>query len=185
MNTEKYCGKLVRLAVIDIEKDTELMAHWNQNSEYQQLLDWGPSNLFSPKQIKEWMEKNYSNLYYFSIRTLDEDQVVGMVDLSGINWTAGDVWLGIGIGESAYWGKGYGTEAARLVLRFAFEELNMQRVSLNVFEYNERAIRSYQKIGFKEEGRMRQVLNRFDRRWDMIYMGILRSEWEENQPAQE
>lgn len=181
MNTTPFIGKFVRLAMIDLEHDTALMARWNQNSEFQQLSDWGPSNLYSPKQYKAWMEKHIGELYVFSIRTLDDDKVIGMLDLSGINWTARDAWLSVGIGEPEYWGKGYGTDAVNLLLRFAFEQLNLERVSLTVFEYNERAIRSYEKLGFKLEGRQRQLLNRFDRRWDMLYMGVLREEWEECQ----
>lgn len=65
----------------------------------------------------------------------------------------------------------------RLALRFAFMELNLHRVTLDVFEYNPRAIRSYEKAGFREEGRRRQLLLRNGRRWDEIEMGILREEW--------
>jgi RimJ/RimL family protein N-acetyltransferase len=86
-------------------------------------------------------------------------------------------FVGIGIGERAYWGKGYGTDAMKVALRFAFTEINLERVTLNVFEYNPRAIRSYEKAGFKHEGRMRGALLKDGRRWDMIYMGILREEW--------
>ncbi len=86
--------------------------------------------------------------------------------------------MGIGLGERKYWSKGYGTDAMRIILRYAFTELNLHRVSLDTFEYNPRAIRSYEKAGFKIEGRVRQLLNREGRRWDVIYMGILREEWE-------
>jgi RimJ/RimL family protein N-acetyltransferase len=183
MTTEltAYRGKLVRLTAIDLEADPALMARWNQNSEYQHLLDWGPIRLSTPKQIREWIEKEYGNLYFFSVHTLDDDKTIGMLDLSGINWTAGDAWLGVGIGEPDYWGKGYGSEAVNLLLRFGFEDLNLRRVSLTVFEYNQRAYKSYKKLGFQVEGCARQALNRFERRWDMIYMGILRDEWEAQQ----
>ncbi len=107
--------------------------------------------------------------------------MIGFLNLSGFNWTAREAWLGVGIGEREYWGKGYGTDAVNILLRFAFQELNLNRVSLDVFEYNERAVRSYEKLGFQHEGRLRQLLNRFDRRWDLIYMGILRQEWEQKQ----
>jgi RimJ/RimL family protein N-acetyltransferase len=82
------------------------------------------------------------------------------------------------VGEREYWGRGYGTEAMRLVLQFAFQELNLHRVSLGVFAYNERAIRSYEKAGFRIEGRLRQGIHRVNQRWDEVVMGILRSEWE-------
>jgi len=67
----------------------------------------------------------------------------------------------------------------RVILRYAFTEVNLKRVTLNVFEFNPRAIRSYEKAGFRHEGRMRQVLNKEGRRWDMPFMGILREEWME------
>ena len=69
-------------------------------------------------------------------------------------------------------------ERVRL-LRFAFTELNLRRVSLTVYEYNPRAIRSYEKAGFVVEGRVRQCLNRDGRRWDMLCMGILKEAWEQ------
>ena len=64
-----------------------------------------------------------------------------------------------------------------LLLRFAFTEVNLRRVTLAVFEYNPRAIRTYEKVGFRHEGRLRQFLNKEGRRWDMLFMGILREEW--------
>ena len=65
----------------------------------------------------------------------------------------------------------------KLVLRYAFTELNLRRVTLNVFEYNPRAIRCYEKLGFQHEGRVRKYLNREGRRWDLMYMGIMKEEW--------
>ncbi|RPJ49174.1 MAG: N-acetyltransferase, partial [Chloroflexi bacterium] len=165
----------------DLEHDSETAARWNQDSQYQQLLSSGPAQLWSPKQIKEWMEKHFDEMYGFSIRSLADDRVIGFVDLSGVDWTARNCWVGIGIGEREYWGKGYGTDSMNLILRFAFESLNLRRVSLDVFEYNERAHQSYCKCGFKEEGRMRQWMQRGGERFDLIFMGILREEWEERQ----
>jgi RimJ/RimL family protein N-acetyltransferase len=87
--------------------------------------------------------------------------------------------VGLGIGETNYWSKGYGTDAMNVLLRFAFIEINLRRVTLTVFEYNPRAIRSYEKAGFRHEGRKRQLLHREGKRWDELYMGILREEWME------
>ena len=86
--------------------------------------------------------------------------------------------MGIGIGEEELWGKGYGTDAVRLMLNYAFTELNLRRISLDLFEYNQRALRSYQKAGFVEEGRMRGIFQREGRRWDSIYVWILRDDWQ-------
>ena len=96
------------------------------------------------------------------------------------DWGSRDAFAGIGIGEREFWGKGYGSDAIQLLLRYAFTELNLQRVSLTVFEFNQRAQRSYEKVGFRLEGRQRQIMQREGRRWDILYMGILREDWMEN-----
>lgn len=176
-----FSGKLVRLAVFDPEHDAPHMARWNQDSEYQQLASSGPATLWTEKQIQEWMEKHSDDMYAFTIRSLDDDRVIGEIDLSEINWCARDACVGIGIGEREFWGKGYGTDAMNLILRYAFGSLNLNRVSLNVFEYNPRAIQCYSKAGFREEGRLRQWMRRAGERYDLIYMGILREEWEQIQ----
>jgi RimJ/RimL family protein N-acetyltransferase len=175
-------GQLVRLVAANSEKDAELLAQWSRDSEYRRLLDTDPASPHSVKQAKEeilkWMEHEQPNSFGFMIRTLADDRVIGFVGLDGIGWTHGDCFVGIGIGDPEYRGNGYGTDAMRVILRYAFTELNLHRVSLDVFEYNLRAIRSYEKAGFVVEGRARQFLNRDGRRWDLIFMGILREEWE-------
>jgi RimJ/RimL family protein N-acetyltransferase len=181
MNTTLFAGKLVRLAAFDIDHDPEILARWNQDSEYQQLLSSGPAGLWTPKQIKEWFDKENPNSYQFAIRTMEGNQLIGTVGLDGVDWVTGNTFVGIGIGERQYWGKGYGSEAMNLILRFAFAGLNLRRVSLDVFEYNRRAYLSYLKCGFKDEGRMRQWMQRGGERHDLIFMGILREEWEERQ----
>ncbi|HEY3343991.1 MAG TPA: GNAT family protein, partial [Anaerolineaceae bacterium] len=113
----------------------------------------------------------------FGLRTLTEDCLIGLILLDEIDWLNGVAWVAIGIGEREYWGKGYGADAMRLILRYAFDALHLHKVILDVFEYNQRAYRCYLKAGFIEEGRARDFLNRDGRRWDLIYMGALREEW--------
>ena len=94
-----------------------------------------------------------------------------------VNWPHGDALLGIGIGDRADWSKGYGSEALRLALRYAFTELNLHRVSLTVLEGNARAIRAYEKAGFVLEGQSREY-SRYDGQWlGEVFMGILREDW--------
>ena len=85
--------------------------------------------------------------------------------------------MGIGIGEQTCWSKGRGTDAMRIFLRYAFTELNLHRISLDVLDSNARAIRSYEKAGFVVEGHARQVVRRDGQRGGLIFMGILRDEW--------
>ena len=78
------------------------------------------------------------------------------------------------IGGKDCWGRGYGTDAIRALLRFAFREMNLNRVWLTTGENNPRALACYRKCGFREEGRLRQDRYLEGRYWDTILMGILR-----------
>lgn len=181
MNTSIFQGELVRLVAPNAETCGETFARWSRDSEFARQLDSEPARLWSLKPTKDWWEKELdsgSHKFLFLIRALADDRLIGFIELDGVRWTHGESFVSIGIGERDYRGKGYGTDAMKVILRYAFTELNLHRVSLDVFEYNPRAIRSYEKAGFVIEGRQRQFLKREGRRWDMIYMGILREEWE-------
>jgi RimJ/RimL family protein N-acetyltransferase len=179
MSLSEYSGKLIHLTPVDLEKDSESNATWQLDSEFLRLMDSIVAFPFTAKQIKEWYEKVYSDRYEFTIRKLDSQEPIGFVELGGINWSARNAWAGIGIGARENWGQGIGTEAMQLMLKFGFNELNLRRISLGVFEYNLRAIHSYEKIGFKVEGRQREIVFRDGKRRDMIVMGIFRDEWKE------
>ena len=174
-------GKFVRLSAFDPEEMSKAFPRWNRNSEYFRLLNSSGQPMQSSKAALKWMEEEVGEMspasYFFSIRTLAEDKLMGELSLDVVNWAGGDAFVGLGIGETEYWSKGYGTDIMNVLLRFAFTEINLRRVTLTVFEYNPRAIRSYEKAGFRHEGRVRKVLNKEGRRWDVFCMGILREEW--------
>jgi RimJ/RimL family protein N-acetyltransferase len=176
-------GKLFRLAAVDAEEISKFLAGANRDSELMRLLDSVPSVPHSSKKTKEWFEKHLDEmgdtLYWFTIRTLEGNCLLGDISLEVVNWQARDAFVGLGISPREIWGKGYGTEAMQLALEYAFLELNLRRVTLDVFEYNPRAIRSYEKAGFRHEGRQRGALFKEGKRWDLIHMGILRDEWME------
>lgn len=187
METDLFTGKLVRLDRLDPKPAAEAYHRWLQDSELKRLMDTGTAQLYSQNQHEKWQEKvleQPGGNFFFHVIRLSDDQIIGDVGLDGVKWAHGECFVGIAIGERVLWGQGYGTDAMRLILRYAFQELNLRRVSLDVFEYNPRAIRSYEKSGFRLEGQMRKALNRGGRRWDMIFMGILRSEWEALEAAE-
>ena len=174
-------GELVRLGALDSDELSKAFTRWDRDSEYSRLLSSGAPRLQSQKAAQKWLEHEIEeqtvNQYWFSIRALADDKLLGDIDLFVYNWAGRDAFVGLGIGEREFWGKGYGTDVMRVILRYAFTEVNLNRVTLNVFEYNPRAIRSYEKAGFSHEGRERKILNKEGRRWDMLFMGILREEW--------
>jgi len=102
---------------------------------------------------------------------------VGNCGFINIDWRNRSAELGIFIGEKSYWNQGYGTEAVQLLTRHGFETLNLNRIYLRVFENNRRAIRSYEKAGFIDEGRMRQAEFQQGGYLDLLFMSVLRSEW--------
>lgn len=89
--------------------------------------------------------------------------------------------VGIMIGEKEHWGKGFGTEALHMLVNFGFSTLDMHRMELETFDFNERACKSYIKVGFKEEGRKRQAHYIDGRHNDILVMGFLKEEWHARQ----
>jgi RimJ/RimL family protein N-acetyltransferase len=104
-------------------------------------------------------------------------RLVGSCAFSQLDADNGSVLYHITIGERDAWGRGYGTEATALMLRHAFETLGLHRVALSVFEFNERAIRAYRRVGFTTEGRAREAIRRDGRWWDELSMSILEEDW--------
>jgi len=115
----------------------------------------------------------------FVIAEVDTELYIGQIGLDLIDWKNRFARIGIVIGSSARCGMGLGTEAMKLLCRYAFLELNLNRLELEVYDFNVRAYRSYLKCGFVEEGRLRQKLYRNGQYVDIIQMGLLRSEWTE------
>ncbi|WP_173917507.1 GNAT family N-acetyltransferase [Halobacillus sp. Marseille-Q1614] len=174
-----FTGKLLKLAVPRRE-DAAIRASWEEDSEYLRNLDTDIAYPRSTDQLGE-ERKTSSNSKYFRLRTVSDDTLIGFVVIHSIEWNNRTGSLAIGIGNPLFQNKGYGSEALQLILRYAFHELNLNRVGLDVIGYNRRAICAYQKAGFIEEGCIRSAVYRDGKFSDRIYMGILRSEWEEQQ----
>ena len=112
-----------------------------------------------------------------AIHERSTDRLVGTCAFSQLDGDNGSALYHITIGEKDAWGRGYGTEATRLMLGHAFGPLRLHRIALFVFEFNERAIRTYQRCGFVIEGRARESIFRDGRWWDELAMSVLESDW--------
>lgn len=175
-----YTGALVKLTSQDPETDSKIMAVWHRDSEFFRLGYGRMAEPWNAAKLKGRLEYSSDNEPQFGIRTLADDVLIGQMGIY-LDLVHGDGHVWILIGDRNYWGKGYGTDAMRVMLRYVFEELNLHRVSLRTFGFNQRAIRSYEKLGFKHEGKSRLALDKMGQRWDEVWMGLLRNEWEKEQ----
>ena len=190
IQTQLFEGQDIRFGPIDHEKDPEVEAKWTHSSDFMRMLETTPARPMSAAMIKKQYEKlekqieEDKNLYHFMIRAKADDRLIGIAEVQRIEWTNGNGFLRLGIGAAEDRGKGYGTQALRMLLRFAFAELNLFRVSAVVPEYNEAASALVKKFGFVQEVCRRKSLERDGRRWDLYFFGLLSDEWRNQaQPA--
>ncbi|WEG12541.1 GNAT family protein [Pullulanibacillus sp. KACC 23026] len=158
------------------EEDAEVMALWSEDSEYLRNVDTDFAAPLPASVFQDSDERDLSHVS-FRIRLLEDKRLIGFGAIHSIEWGNGIGVLSIGIGQTKDRGQGYGTEALNLLLQYAFLELNLHRVGLDVISYNKSAIRLYENAGFVEEGRIREAVYRDNQRYDRIYMGLFRKEW--------
>lgn len=170
-----------RVALGPMRKDLAPLYHrWANDLRLGRDAEMGP---VIPTRLDS-LEEGFSNSSdsernaRFTIYELGEWRPIGDAGLSRIDHYNRTALFGIAIGEAEYRGRGYGTEATRLVLDYAFNALGLHSVMLGVFEWNVAAIRVYLKVGFKEIGRQRQSKYMGGRFWDAILMDCLAAEFE-------
>lgn len=170
-------GELVYLSSIKRE-DVPTFTRWFEDLDLQYLLF--PMAVFpkTEKDENEWLDGIVrNNEKEFAIYTTDGDQLIGTCGFDEPDKRNHIAELGISIGEKSYWGHGYGTDAMRVLLRFGFAEMNLHKIELQVYSFNHRAIRSYEKLGFQTEVTHRQAAYRDGQYHDILLMGLLQSEW--------
>lgn len=174
-----FRGEKVQLAAIQREYLPKYV-EWLNDWEVAQFLAPGIPYPLNIEDETEWFEerKKRKENFLFAILTLAENKLIGNCGLHNVDLKNRSAVFGILIGDKNYWDKGYGTDATRTILRYGFEQLGLNRVELWVFAFNPRAIRAYEKAGFRREGVRRQGLYRNGAFHDEIMMGILREEWE-------
>ena len=160
--------------------DVPLFGKWFSDIELLNYLWMMPVFPQTEEDELEWFERTRkSKDFLFAIRRIENNQLIGSVSLNEPEWRNRSSIFGIAIGDRDYWGKGYGTDATKIIIRYGFLELNLNRIELLVYSYNQRAIKSYEKIGFVHEGTRRQALFRDGHYHDIRIMALLREEWQE------
>jgi RimJ/RimL family protein N-acetyltransferase len=171
-------GEKIRLTAVE-NRDIATMARWWEDDAFLRNYDTLPAAPKTEDQLSRLIsdEQGSSNGYLFGIRPLDDETIIGLLELSGIQWSHGTAYIGLGLGDAAHRGRGLGEDALRVGLRFGFDELNLHRIWLTVIGYNARAIALYERLGFVREGAYREHVARDGSRYDMVVFGLLRSEW--------
>ena len=186
IQTQLFEAQDVRFGPIDFETHPDIESRWTHDPEFMRLMELKPIRPLSAAMVKkqyEAIEKEMDeqkNLFYFTIRTREDDRFIGKALIEYVDWASGNAYLRLGIGEAEFRRKGYGSQALNLLLRYAFGEMNLFRVTAVVPAYNEGAMRLFQKFGFTEEVRRRKVLHRDGEFWDAVGFGLLNAEWRES-----
>ena len=152
---------------------------WYADPEVVRLTRYQDSPM-RPEEIERFFAARAlgSDSLAMAIHRRDDDRLIGTCALSQLDADNGSALYHITIGEKDSWGRGFGTEATRLMIDHAFSGLGLHRVALTVFSFNERAIRSYRSVGFVVEGRAREAIWREGRWWDEISLSILDVDWQ-------
>lgn len=170
-------GDSVRLRAIE-RTDVPTFTRWFNDPQVRRTLLM--TDPISEDEEHRWFEKQLESpnkIFGIELPTPEGWLLVGNIGLLEINWKDRSAKTGIVIGEKDQWGKGHGRDAMRTLARYAFEELNLHRVELEVFDFNERARRCYRSCGFQHEGIRREALFRGGRYHDVVVMSLLVGEF--------
>ncbi len=159
-------------------EDYSLYARWYGDEEVWRLTSWASGPMRQAAVERLFRDRELSSVdESFAIHREGVEEPVGVIGLMNVSEVNASADLSIIVGSSEDRDQGVGTEAIRLLLGYAFEKLGLNRVGLSVFEFNEPAISTYEKIGFAHEGRLRKAIRRHDTFHDAILMSVLADEW--------
>ena len=174
---KKLIGTKCYLSPISLD-DAEQYCEWISDAEVNKFMVFSSHQIgiVRERAILEDMIKRGSQI--FAIIDKEKDELIGNCSLFDIDHLNRKAEFGIFIGNKTYWGKGYGTEATKLILDYGFNILNLNSIMLRVYSYNKRGIRSYEKSGFKIIGSHREAKIIGSKKYDEIYMDVLAGEFE-------
>ncbi|MFC7219912.1 GNAT family N-acetyltransferase [Streptomyces polyrhachis] len=169
-------GELVILRAMG-PQDAEALWRWNHDPEVMRWMDDNyPGTVESTRAFLADRPRNSYGDLLLGIESREDGTLIGLVMLHDTEPEKGIATLDIYLGEKAYWGRGYATDAVRTACRYGFEDMRLHKVTLTVVTENHAARAAYEKVGFVEEGRLRQVFRRDGDWYDMFTMGLLRDE---------
>jgi len=175
--TRTLDGERIQLRRHD-PKNYDLYAEWYGDPEVWNLTSWARSPLGRSAVKRLFKEREMSTTDdSFAIHPNGESEPVGVVSLMNLSEANLSTELSVIVGRPDNRSHGYGAEAIAMIVRYAFEDLGLNRVGLSVFDFNDAAIATYERLGFVHEGRLRRAVKREDGFRDALLMSVLRDEW--------
>ena len=166
---EKVCLRAYR------EEDIPKATSFVDDEELKKLL---VTNIPFPMTLweeEEWIKSQKSNQdgsYNFAIEDIETKKYIGGCGIQEVNWLSRVATVGIMIGDKEYWGKGYGTDAMKVLIDFIFNKMNIRKIRLSTFSFNMRARKSYEKCGFEVEGILKDEIFKDGKYYDEIIMSV-------------
>lgn len=173
-------GKKVTLRAIE-EKDLPLLHKWANDPYTQDIM----GDIHPPSSMdfhQEWFKKLKNDNWNLRLAIDTPDLgIIGLTTIINIDWRNNHAWHGIMLGDADIRGKGYGQDTLMTTMKYAFDELHMERLDGQIIEYNQVPYNLYcGKCGWREEGRKKNYWFRKGRYWDSIVLGITKDEYREN-----
>ena len=173
-------GERAYLRPLEPAQDNHLYATWLNDQEVRRYFSVYPTSDARGKERLENLYKDFKHIL-LGVALKSDHSLIGLVGLKDINTLNQTAEFYIIIGDRSVWGQGYGTEATKLMLRYGFLELNLHRIQTQDMEENVAGWRADEKAGFRLEGTLRQVIQRFGKYHNVRVYSILENEFFENQ----
>lgn len=176
-----YEGQKIRLREYRVEDIPLRLTYINDPEIARNLTPEVPYPITLHEEEK-WFQSitAISDTYRFAIETFEDNKFIGGCSINDVDWKNSVATIGIFIGSRDHRGKGYGADAMKVLIDFIFMQMNINKIRLSVYSYNEPAIRCYERCGFKIEGVLRQEIYKDGKRYDKISMGLLKEEYLHN-----
>lgn len=171
----KLNGEKCYLTPVD-DSYAELVAGWSNDLEIG-IRTGDATEMINIEQQRQYL-KNMASGQNFFIVPHNKKEPIGVIRLMGTDFIHATATLGLFIGDKDYWNQGYAREAITLILDYGFTILNLNNIMLYVYDFNAYAVELYRKIGFKDMGRRREAIRIAGKPYDILYMDLLRSEFD-------
>ena len=166
---EKVCLRAYR------EEDIPKATSFVNDEELKKLLVTNvpfPMTLWEEEEWVKSQKSSQNGSYNFAIEDIETKKYIGGCGIQEVNWLSRVATVGIMIGDKEYWGKGYGTDAMKVLMDFIFNKMNIRKIRLSTFSFNMRARKSYEKCGFEVEGILKDEIFKDGKYYDEIIMSV-------------